>query len=441
MELDSRLDAYEALVGRYARNSVSLEHAYMVNRGSTDGYYKVAKYEIRGRKISNRMDEILAIMMQDNAYREQAKIKTYPTPTTNPVNQLITSPVEADKIVEAAQREAENIMAIALPSGTEPPLAQIDTITTQSAQSVPPTAPSASTAATVTDRLDHKRQPRPTSQAFVMNTIPDNRPGPTMNPLLVVNTGRDGNTNSFITPTLATNRQNCQGNGNTVAFENTTPETDKINARLIAIANQGPSLETTVTSHPDHHIPDRCQYTNHREHQYQSTYNNQNRSYNNNYNQNYRQTWENHSDRACNNCGTKGHIAKYCTKTSFWCQWCHTATHDTQACRSKPRSSIPMESPSTGSYHPTQSPNQHNISNNQPVLAHTTQPSPAPSGGEEWAKLLVTRMEEQEYKKREIENRKTYLENIEVYEGTDKQKRLPWVNQLQQAAKCSCTVP
>ena len=178
----------------------------------------------------------------------------------------------------------------------------------------------------------------------------------------------------------------------------------------------------------DRHIPDRCQYTNHREHQYQSTYNNQNRSYNNNYNRNYRQTWENHTDRTCNNCGTKRHIAKYCTKTSFWCQWCHTATHDTQACRSKPRSSTPMESPSTGSYHPTQSPTQHNTSNHQPVPAHTTQPSLAPSGGEELAKLLVTRMEEQEYNNREIENRKTYLENIEVYEGTDKQKCLPWVN-------------
>ena len=46
MELDSRLDAYAALVGRYARNSVSLEHAHMVSRGSTDGHYDVAKYEI-----------------------------------------------------------------------------------------------------------------------------------------------------------------------------------------------------------------------------------------------------------------------------------------------------------------------------------------------------------------------------------------------------------
>ena len=237
------------------------------------------------------MDEILAIMMQDNAYREQAKIKTYPTPTTNPVNQLITSPVEADKIVEAAQREADNIMAIAFPSGLEPPLAKINTVTTQTAQSVPPTAPLATTATTATtvttatDRLDCGRQMRPTSPAFMMNAVPDNWPGPTTNPLLMVNTGQDGNTNSFITPTLATNRQNHQDNGNTVTFENTIPETDKqINTRLIEIANQGLSLETTATSRPDHHIPDRRQYTNHGEYQYQGTYTNQNRSYNNNYN-------------------------------------------------------------------------------------------------------------------------------------------------------------
>ena len=177
-----------------------------------------------------------------------------------------------------------------------------------------------------------------------MNAIPDNRPGPTVNPLLVVNTGHDGNINSFITPTLVTSHQNCQGNRNTVTFKNSTPEADKqINARLMEIANQGPPLETTVTSHLDCHIPDRCQYTNHGEHQYQSMYTNQNRSYTNNYNQNYKHTWENHTDRTCNNCGTKERIAKYCTKTSLWCQWCHTATHDTQACRSKPRSSTLMK--------------------------------------------------------------------------------------------------
>ena len=272
MELDRRLDAYAELVSRYARNSVSLEHAHMVNRGSADGYYKLAKYELWGREISNKMDEILAIIMQDNAYREQAKIKTYPIPTTYPVNQLITSPREADKIAEAAQREADNIMAIAFPSGAEPPLATINITTTRTAQSVPPTAPMAITVTTVTNCLDHGKQPRPTSPAFMMNAIPDNWPGPTANPLLVVSTGHDGNMNSFITPTLATNRQNHQGNGNTVAFENIIPKADKqINARLVEITNQGPPLETMATSRPDCHIPDRHQYTNHREHQYQST--------------------------------------------------------------------------------------------------------------------------------------------------------------------------
>ena len=37
MDLDSRLDAYAELVSRYARNAVSLEHAHMVSKGSTDG--------------------------------------------------------------------------------------------------------------------------------------------------------------------------------------------------------------------------------------------------------------------------------------------------------------------------------------------------------------------------------------------------------------------
>ena len=310
----------------------------MVSRGSTDRYYGVAKYEIRGRKISNRMDEILAVLIQDNAYREQAKTKTYHTPTTNPVNQLITSPTEADKIAEAAQRQADNIMAIAFPSGPEPLLAEIDTGTTQTAQSVPPTASLASTVTTATDCLDRGRQPRLISPAFIMNTIPDNWPGPTTNSLLVVNTGQDRNTNSFITPTLVTSHQNCQGNGNTFTFENTIPETDKqINARLVEIANQGPTQETTAISCLD------CTLFQ-TDASIQTMENTSTRACTliktgptiTTTTKTTDKHWENQMDRTCNNCGNKGHIARYCTKTSLWCQWCHTATHDTQACRSKP---------------------------------------------------------------------------------------------------------
>ena len=60
------------------------------------------------------MDEILAILMQENAYREQAKIKTYPKPNTNPVNQLITSPTKADMMNFGAPSAIETITATTL---------------------------------------------------------------------------------------------------------------------------------------------------------------------------------------------------------------------------------------------------------------------------------------------------------------------------------------
>ena len=97
-----RLDAYAELASRYTRNSVSLEHAHMVNSGTDSGCYKVAKLELRARKIANRMDEIIAVMMQDNAFRQQVQFQTYPTPKINPLNQMISSPAEADRIEAAA---------------------------------------------------------------------------------------------------------------------------------------------------------------------------------------------------------------------------------------------------------------------------------------------------------------------------------------------------
>ena len=70
----------------------------MVNRGSDDGYLEIAKLKLRARKIMNRMDEVIAVIMQDIAYRQQAYFQTYPKPAINPINQMITSPAEADKI-------------------------------------------------------------------------------------------------------------------------------------------------------------------------------------------------------------------------------------------------------------------------------------------------------------------------------------------------------
>ena len=160
-ELDKRLDAYAALCGTYARNSVTLEHTHMVNSGTADDYQNIAKYELRGRKISNRTDKILAIIIQDNAFREQAGFQTYPRPSISPINQLITSPTDANKIAEAAQKEVDDITAVAFPMGTQPPVATTSAAVTQMAHTAPPTTITATAVTIAADHLDHGKQQCP----------------------------------------------------------------------------------------------------------------------------------------------------------------------------------------------------------------------------------------------------------------------------------------
>ena len=110
----------------------------MINRGTPDDYQNIAQYELRGRKISNRMDKILAVIIQDNALREQAMFQTYPRPSINPINQLISSPAEVDRIAAAAQKEADNIMAIAYPAGSQPLMVTANPTVTHPTHKVPP---------------------------------------------------------------------------------------------------------------------------------------------------------------------------------------------------------------------------------------------------------------------------------------------------------------
>ena len=63
------------------------------------------------------MDEILTVIIEDNAFREQARFQTYPRPSISPINQLISSPADVDQIAAAAQKEADDIMVIAFPNG------------------------------------------------------------------------------------------------------------------------------------------------------------------------------------------------------------------------------------------------------------------------------------------------------------------------------------
>ena len=87
-----------------------------------------------------------------------------------------------DKISAATLQEAEEIMAIAYPSGTQPPVAVTDTTTTQTTQSMPSTATLTTTATTAADHLDHGRTNRPASPSFTMTVATENHPGVTAKP-------------------------------------------------------------------------------------------------------------------------------------------------------------------------------------------------------------------------------------------------------------------
>ena len=56
------------------------------------------------------------------------------------------------------------------------------------------------------------RTRHPVSLSFTMNAIKKNHPGVTVNLLLTVNTGNEGNGNPFITPTIAPNHLNSMDN-------------------------------------------------------------------------------------------------------------------------------------------------------------------------------------------------------------------------------------
>ena len=103
-------------------------------------------------------------------------------------------------------------MAIAYPTGIQPPVATADATVTQTTHSAPPTGTPAMTAIIAANCLDRGKPQRPASPSFTMNTIVESHPGTPANPLLTVNMGNKGNANAFITPTMATNCLNCQEN-------------------------------------------------------------------------------------------------------------------------------------------------------------------------------------------------------------------------------------
>ena len=183
---DRRLGAFSDLVSMHARNQIALINATMLPRG--ERVVKVPKVEIKGRKISNRMDEFIAVFMQDNNWREIEGLPVYPLPKTNPVGQNIHTAKQVAKITIEAKKEIEGIMQIAYRATGVNAMAE--------------------TATALTDRVGRVAEQRAPSPAFNMPREEGNRP-----------TAAKDTMNSFIVPTAMTNCQGCQENRHNSVLE------------------------------------------------------------------------------------------------------------------------------------------------------------------------------------------------------------------------------
>ena len=441
-QLEDRLQAFSELVGMYAANQVSLQHAQLQPKGKA--YREVSRYETRGRRLETRMDELIAVFMADNTLRELAGLKMYPLPKIIPMNKEIISKEQADKYATELYQEGLFMLNTAFDDkGEAYKLPETTTATTAAATTATdcPSHPStARTQATTTTTLNHG-QPRSSSPAFTMTSREQQNP-------LSVRTSGDTHTGSFIVPNIATTVGGRQDTRNTVTFYNRlTSTSNTVNERLMEIANGA-----TVTTATDRDGRNTQQNTISGSQTQGSSYNpghdprgdsqktdNSYKSSNNNYTG---RTWENSfTNRTCNVCGERGHLQRYCTKRDLYCTFCRTRTHDTAACKSKPKTSTPLESPSRGSYHPAPSPKEHNTSitpedpNRSVVPDHITQPSPVPSAyNEEMLKAWITRLDQNHVETKETQDQNRFLDNIDVFDGEDKTKCLPWVNRVHQAA-------
>ena len=394
------MEIFTKLVGMYAAIQISLQHAQLLPREIS--YREISRYETKSRRIETRMDELLAVFTHDNYLREAAGLRKYPLPKIIPIDKEITSKSQAEKYSDEAHEEAKEIAKAAFNDKGEAFKATDNILETAGATatdrpsryttSLPP-ATRVEMTATATGRAV-----RDSSPAFVLDTKSSQAP-------LTVRTTGETPSGSFIVSTLATDARSCPDTRNTVTFESRPT----VNQRLIEIASS--TVATTASNRQDHHTSESQGTSAARPTQSSTSGSDQHpqeehrdRNYYSKSNQSHftTKTWENsYTHRTCNSCGEKGHMQRNCTKTDLYCNFCRTRTHNTVACKSKPKTSTPLESPSAGDYHPAPSPRSHNTSippedpNKSVIPNHVTQPSPVSSSyTEDIMKAWITRLDQ-----------------------------------------------
>ena len=326
-QLEDRLQAFSELVGMYAANQISLQHAQL--QPKKKAYREVSRYETRGRRLETRMDELIAVFMADNTLREVAGLKKYPLPKIIPMNKEIVSKEQADKYAVESYQEGLFMISVAFDDKGEAYKLPENTPATTAAATTATNRPSRpSTAHTTSTTTSSHGQPRSSSPAFTMTGNDQQNP-------LSVRTAGDTHAGSFIVPTIATNTMGHQEPRNTVTFDNRLTSTaSSVNERLMEIANSATAI--TATNRDDrytHQNGNQVQGNSYNpgrdiqgdSHKTSSSY--RDRTSNNNFTG---RTWENSLiNRTCNACGERGHLQRYCTKTDLYCSFCRTK-HTTQ---------------------------------------------------------------------------------------------------------------
>ena len=149
--------------------------------------------------------------------------------------------------------------------------------------------------------------------------------------------------------------------------------------------------------------------------------------------------------RSCHGCGEQGHLIKNCPNRPY-CSHCKTSTHNTEQCRSKatstwnqaqPLASTPAESPGAGGYHPVQSPAGAYTGAGFPAMSQIPNTSPANTSTQDVVlQAFMTKLEENNVQTERTEDRRRMLDKLDTFYGDDRSKCLPWINMVEQTAKC-----
>ena len=152
--LEGRLETFAELSGMYVKNQIALHYTHLLPE--TQKYQQITKFNMKGRKIGSRMDELLAVFTTDNDLRKAAGMKGYPIPTVIPMNKEVNTREQALRYEDEAYKEAKEIMNIAYPEVTAVTEQQI-TATTMVIQH--------------SNRPSREIMQRALSPSFIMNTV------------------------------------------------------------------------------------------------------------------------------------------------------------------------------------------------------------------------------------------------------------------------------